>query len=65
MAKALKVQVLVFESVEEVEMVLNGLYRIKEADLVKYASTSSRKKLENLISEVSKINAIFEAQNNN
>tara|TARA_R110000824_G_scaffold109467_1_gene257034 strand:- start:285 stop:485 length:201 start_codon:yes stop_codon:yes gene_type:complete len=65
MAKALKVQVLVFENNEEVEMIMNGLHRIKEANLVKYHSETSKKRLEDLLNEVYKINAIFEAQNNN
>ena len=65
MAKALKVQVLVFENNEEVEMIMNGLHRIKEANLVKYDSETSKKRLEDLLNEVYKINAIFEAQNDN
>lgn len=65
MAKALKVQVLVFENNEEVEMMMNGLHRIKEANLVKYDSETSKKRLEDLLNEVYKINAIFEAQNDN
>ena len=65
MAKALKVQVLVFEYHEEVEMVMNGLHQIKEANLVKYDSETSKKRLEDLLNEIYKINGIFEAQNNN
>ena len=52
MAKALKVQVLVFENNEEVEMMMNGLHRIKEANLVKYDSETSKKRLEDLLNEV-------------
>ena len=62
MAKALKVQVLVFENQEEVGLIMKGLHLIK--DNSNY-SERERAKIKEILNEIYKINGIFEAQNNN
>ena len=62
MAKALKVQVVVFENQEEVGLVMKGLHLIK--DISNY-SQRERTKIKELLNEFYKVNAIFEAQSNN
>ena len=62
MAKALKVQVVVFENQEEVGLVMKGLHLIKDSSNY---SEREKTKIRELLDEVYKINGIFEAQNNN
>jgi len=62
MAKALKVQVMVFENQEEVVLIMKGLHLIKDSSNY---SERKRKKIKELLDEIYKINGIFEAQNNN
>ena len=62
MAKALKVQVLVFEKHDEIKLIMKALHLIKDSS--KY-SQRERREIKELLNEVYKINGIFEAQNNN
>jgi len=62
MAKALKVQVVVFENQEEVGLVMKGLHLIKDSSNY---SQRERREIKELLDEIYKINGIFEAQNNN
>ena len=62
MAKALKVQVMVFENHDEIKLIMKDLH------LIKYCSNYSERektKIRELLDEVYKINGIFEAQNDN
>ena len=60
MAKSMKVPVLVIESIQETEILLEGL------NLVSSQGSSHKKFLtENLIEEVSKINSIIKMTNSN
>ena len=62
MAKALKVQVMVFENHDEIKLIMKALHLIKDSN--KYTQREQRK-IKELLDEVYKINGIFEAQNNN
>tara|TARA_R110000824_G_scaffold388607_3_gene584251 strand:+ start:241 stop:432 length:192 start_codon:yes stop_codon:yes gene_type:complete len=62
MAKALKVQVMVFENHDEIKLIMKALHLIKDSN--KYTQREKRK-IKELLDEVYKINGIFEAQNNN
>ncbi len=62
MAKALKVQIMVFENQEEVVLIMKGLHLIKDSNNY---SERERTKIKELLNEFYKVNAIFEAQSNN
>jgi len=62
MAKAMKVPVLIFESKDESELIMNGLHLIKDSNNY---SQSKRKKIGEILNEIYKINQIFITTNNN
>ena len=62
MAKALKVQVMVFENHDEIKLIMKALHLIKDSSNY---SEREKTKIRELLDEVYKINGIFEAQNNN
>ena len=62
MAKALRVQVLVFEHHDEVKLIMTALHLIKDSSNY---SQRKRTKIKELLDEIYKINGIFEAQNDN
>ena len=62
MAKALKVQVVVFENHNEVKLIMKALHLIKDSSNY---SQRERREIKELLDEIYKINGIFEAQNNN
>jgi len=65
MAKALKIQVLAFENKDEVMILIHGLKKyVNIMDDMGYSSSSIEKAKE-ILDELIKINAIFEATNNN
>ena len=62
MAKALKVQVMVFENHDEIKLIMKALHLIKDSSNY---SEREKTKIKELLDEVYKINGIFEAQNDN
>ena len=62
MAKALKVQVMVFENHDEIKLIMKALHLIKDSNDY---TQRERRKIKELLDEVYKINGIFEAQNDN
>ena len=62
MAKALKVQVMVFENHDEIKLIMKALHLIKDSSNY---SEREKTKIRELLDEVYKINGIFEAQNDN
>ena len=62
MAKALKVQVMVFENHDEIKLIMKALHLIKDSSNY---NEREKTKIRELLDEVYKINGIFEAQNNN
>jgi len=62
MAKALKVQVMVFEHHDEIKLIMKALHLIKDSSNY---SQREREKIKELLNEIYRINGIFEAQNNN
>ena len=62
MAKALKVQVMVFEHHDEIKLIMKALHLIKDSSNY---SEREKTKIREILDEVYKINGIFEAQNNN
>ena len=59
MAKAMKVPVLVIEHKEDIEMIMKGLHFIQERKIY------SKKKVEDLLKEVYKINKQYETKTQN
>ena len=62
MSKAMRIQVLAFESVNEVNILISGVNKVINSD---HFSDSARQTAKEIRDELIKINTVFEATNNN
>jgi len=62
MAKSMRIPVIAFEHHDEIKLIMKALHLIKDSSNY---SQRERREIKELLDEVYKVNAIFEAINNN